>query len=209
MRDNGIGIPPDMLPRVFEMFTQVDRTLERAQGGLGIGLTLVQAAGRDARRHASRRAATGRPRQRVHRPPAASLAHADAGRADAEQRRRPRRTAGRRRVLVVDDNRDAADSLALMLELARATRCASPTTASRRVDAAAEFRPDVILLDIGMPGMNGYEPARRIRRRTLGQATSSSSPSPAGARTRTAAARKRPASTTTSSNRRIRISWSS
>ncbi|MCO5165615.1 MAG: PAS domain-containing protein [Planctomycetes bacterium] len=158
VRDTGPGIPPEMLEKVFELFTQVDRSLDRAQGGLGIGLTLAR---RLVELHGgSLRARAGSP------PPGAELvvrlplladppAPAAPAPADAPE------GAGRR-VLVVDDNVDAADTLAELLGVyGHAARAVHD--GARALEAAREAPPEVVLLDIGLPGMNGYEVARRLR----------------------------------------------
>jgi two-component system CheB/CheR fusion protein len=154
--DNGPGIPPELLPHVFDLFVQGDRTLDRAQGGLGIGLSVVrelieQHGGRvDARSDGPGRGATFEIRLPLAPEPTS-----------AEPPRRVR-AGSARRVLVVDDNIDAADSLALVLQLEGHAVDIAHTGADAiaRVQAAA---PDVVLLDIGLPQMDGYEVARRLR----------------------------------------------
>jgi PAS domain S-box-containing protein len=158
VRDDGTGISADMLPTVFDLFTQVDRTIDRAQGGLGIGLTLVR---RLVEMHGgsveARSDGAGRGSEFVVRLPLAS------GEA-APEPPPPSTAAGSKvlRVLVVDDNRDSADSLAMLLELlGHETRVANDGPGALR--AAEEFGPEVVFLDIGLPGMDGYEVARRLR----------------------------------------------
>ena len=162
--DNGIGIPPDMLDRVFEMFMQVDRRIERSSGGLGIGLTLVQ---RLVELHGGRVEAhsegPGHGSTFTVRLPLPALGSAGSMPRDlaVPHTRRPVK------VLVVDDNRDGADSLAMMLSaLGHAVHV--EYDGQRGVEAAIAWQPDVALLDIGLPGLNGYELARRLR---LEQAT--------------------------------------
>jgi PAS domain S-box-containing protein len=169
--DNGTGIPPEMLPRIFEMFTQVDRSLERSQGGLGIGLTLVRSLvelhGGTVVAHSN---GLGHGSEFVVRLPVApELIEAAAPTADSTAATAPRAlplmrsSAPARRILIVDDNRDSALSLALLLQLGGyQTHTAHDGPAA--VDAARAFRPEVALLDIGLPGLNGYEVARRIRK---------------------------------------------
>ena len=166
VRDNGIGIPPDMLTRVFDMFTQVERSLERSQGGLGIGLTLVK---RLVEMHGgeveARSEGPGRgcrfllrlPHQLAERPvePPAVLPV----KLDGERRHR---------ILIADDNRDAADSLAFVLRRA-GHDVRTAYDGEEALDLAARFRPQLALLDIGMPRLNGYDTARRMRTEPFGR----------------------------------------
>ena len=164
--DTGVGIPSSMLPRIFEMFAQVDRSLERTRGGLGIGLTL---AGRLVRLHGGTLVAhsegPGRgSRFEIRIPLAAAV---DAAVAASERPQLPTKAlaaipAQARRVLVVDDNVDAAESLCLLLQAdGHLTELAHDGLAA--VAATARFAPDIVLLDIGLPGLNGYEAAMRMR----------------------------------------------
>jgi signal transduction histidine kinase len=168
VRDNGVGIPPAMLPLIFEMFTQVDRSLERAQGGLGIGLTLVK---RLVEMHGgtveARSEGRGQGSELLIRLPVLTPAVEEAPIADEAE---PAANAPvRRRILVADDNVDSAASLALMLEfMGNEVHTAHDGLAA--VEAAAAIQPDVILLDIGMPEMNGYDACREIRRQPWGRA---------------------------------------
>jgi signal transduction histidine kinase len=157
VRDEGIGIPADRLESVFDMFTQVDRSSRRSQGGLGVGLTIVQTL--VAQHHGAVEARS----QGVNRgsefivtlPLASAAVHRPA-------EPTPAPAAVRCRVLVVDDNEDAADTLGAMLESFGAT--VKVTYDGRQaLEQFAAFEPDVVLLDIGMPGMDGYEVARTIR----------------------------------------------
>lgn len=161
VRDTGAGIPPDLLPRVFEMFTQLDRSLERSQGGLGIGLTLVQ---RLVTLHGgtveARSEGLERGSEFVVRLPA--LAGSPNPVPDDGATELAVSGFERRRILVVDDNRDGADSLAMLLRML-GSEVQTVYDGLNAVAAAGEFRPDVILMDIGLPGLNGYEAARRIR----------------------------------------------
>ncbi|MFI4924033.1 MAG: PAS domain S-box protein [Vicinamibacteria bacterium] len=167
VRDTGIGIPSDKLETIFEMFTQVDASLERSQGGLGIGLTLVK---RLVHMHGGRVVATsggaGRGSEFVVRLPVAATAHEGA---TAPVPQRPRPTGRKHHVLIVDDNRDAASSLAMLLEL-DGHRTIVAYDGPTALEAAEQHRPDVVLLDIGLPGMSGYEVAKRIRRQPWGYA---------------------------------------
>jgi signal transduction histidine kinase len=159
VKDNGVGIPPEMMPRVFEMFTQVDLTLHRSQGGLGIGLALVREL---AEMHGGRVEAfssgLGKGSEFVLTLPLRSDLRAP----EAAPKAPAPVHAGATRILVVDDNRDAAQSLVSMLRLmgGEVQEAHDGPHALRIVEA---FRPEIILLDIGMPGMSGLEVARRIR----------------------------------------------
>jgi signal transduction histidine kinase/CheY-like chemotaxis protein len=166
VRDTGIGIPREMLGRVFDMFTQVDQTLVKTSGGLGIGLTLVKRLVEmhhgtiEAHSDGPGRGSTFVVRLPVRGGPpgtAPDAAPAKAGPAPA----------GRRRILIADDNADAATSLAAMLQLmGNDTRVAYDGL--QALQEAETFRPDVILLDIGMPKLSGYDAARRIRQQPWG-----------------------------------------
>jgi CheY-like chemotaxis protein len=161
VRDTGIGLPPEMAEQVFEPFTQVERSTERTQGGLGIGLTLVR---RLVELHEGRVAAhsegLGRGCEVT-----VWLPELKEETAPSPPPAPPQRTPGRsakRRVLVVDDNVDAANTMALLLRLAgHDVRTAHDGPSA--IDAARTHPPEVILLDIGLPGMDGYEVARRLR----------------------------------------------
>ncbi|HEY7929422.1 MAG TPA: ATP-binding protein [Steroidobacteraceae bacterium] len=157
VRDDGVGISAELLPQVFELFVQGDRSLDRSQGGLGIGLSVV--------------------RRLVEMHEGSVTAHSDGvGRGASFELILPlvpaplhqgapadlRRGAGKR-ILVVDDNVDAADSLALILSYEGHRATTVYTAADALKQAFTEFDPHVILLDIGMPGMDGYEVARRLR----------------------------------------------
>jgi len=165
VKDTGIGIAADQLPRIFEMFTQVDRSMEMSQGGLGIGLTLVH---RLLEMHGGRiEAMSDGPGQGsqfvVHLPLVVEASQPRQSAAAAEYSAR-----SPLRILVVDDNRDGADSLSeLLTMMGDDTRTAYDGQAA--LDAAMEFQPDVILLDIGLPKLNGYEVCRRIRRQPDGE----------------------------------------
>ena len=166
VRDTGVGIPPEMLSRVFDMFLQVDRSLEKAQGGLGVGLSLVKGL---VELHGgtveARSKGLGQGSEFVVRLPIVSARPA---RPAHPAHRRPAVAPARRRVLVVDDNRDAATSLAVVLDaLNYETRTAFDGADAIR--AAADFRPAVVLLDIGMPRLNGYEVCRRMRQKPWGR----------------------------------------
>ena len=160
VRDNGIGIPADHLGSVFDMFTQVDRSSRRTQGGLGIGLTLVRSLVEMHGGHVEARSeGPGKGSEFIVRLPMISGAPVQANASAAN----PKRLA--RRVLIVDDNRDAADTLALLLTQLGATAHAVHS-GEAALAALDKFKPEAILLDIGMPGMDGYEVARSIRANT-------------------------------------------
>jgi len=163
VRDDGIGIVPDMLPHVFELFVQADHTSAKAQGGLGIGLTLAKNL---AQMHGgaleARSAGLGKGSEFIVRLPLViqecNAVVEDSG-TEHLQGHVPSRS---QRLLVVDDNQDAATSLAMLLRLqGHEVRVAhdGPTALA----LATSYLPGVILLDIGMPGMDGYEVARRLR----------------------------------------------
>jgi PAS domain S-box-containing protein len=159
VRDNGIGISPALLPRVFELFVQGDRALDRTEGGLGIGLTLVR---RLVEMHGgsvtAASAGAGDGSEFVVRLPLA-LGHAVAPPSPPEAMQTPR---ARRRLLVVDDNRDFANTLAALLETF-GHEVRTVYDGRTAVAIAVEYRPDAVLLDIGLPEMNGYEVARELR----------------------------------------------
>lgn len=168
VRDTGIGIPADHLPRVFEMFSQVDPALERTQGGLGIGLSLVKGlvelhgGSVEARSDGPGHGSEFIVRLPLLITPQATRPSDAAGRTDGG-------AAGRNcRILVADDNVDSAQSLAMMLSImGHEVRAAHDGQAA--VELVEAFRPDVILLDIGMPKLNGYDAARRIREMEWGK----------------------------------------
>jgi signal transduction histidine kinase len=159
--DNGIGIASEMLPRIFDLFMQGDRSLDRAQGGLGIGLTLVH---RLVEMHGGTvsvaSAGPGQGSEFVVDLPRASVpAVVSTGSAAA-----PRRALSPRRILVVDDNVDAARTLAEALG-AWGHEVGVAHDGPSALEEALRTRPDVVLLDIGLPGMDGYEVARLLRER--------------------------------------------
>jgi PAS domain S-box-containing protein len=166
VRDTGIGIAAEHLPDIFKMFSQVAPALERSQGGLGIGLSLVKGL---VELHGgaieARSAGPGKGSEfTVHLPIVDGPVEAPQEPTEnAEKVRRVHKC----RILVVDDLRDAADSLAIMLRtMGHDTRTAYDGLEA--VQTAAAFRPHVVLLDIGLPKMNGYEAARRIRNEPWG-----------------------------------------
>lgn len=156
--DNGLGIPAEMLPKVFEMFTQVDRNLDRAQGGLGIGLSLVK---RLMELHGGKVLADSRgPNQgstfSLVLPLQAQMATAQPVAAQSEL------SSSARRVLVVDDNVDAADALSMLLmTLGHTTRTAY--SGEQALLMLREWSPDAVFCDLGMPGVSGFDVARAVQ----------------------------------------------
>jgi CheY-like chemotaxis protein len=156
--DNGIGIDPELMPRIFDLFVQSSRTLDRSHGGLGIGLTVAE---RLVRLHRGVIEASsdglGKGCEFVVRLP---LSEAPSGR--PEPPASDPAVSRSLRMLIVDDNEDAAASMALLQELrGHVTRTAANGTDALKI--AADFVPQVVLLDIGLPGMDGFEVARRLR----------------------------------------------
>ena len=156
IQDNGIGIAPEFLPRIFELFAQAERGLDRSQGGLGVGLTvckqIIEMHGGTvvASSPGWDRGATFTLRLPLaeRTPTATSVA--------------PPKPDMLMRVLIVDDNRDAADSLAMLLQFeGRRTLCAY--SGEEALQEVAAFDPQLVLLDIGLPGLDGYEVARRLK----------------------------------------------
>ena len=158
VRDTGVGIAPELLPRIFDLFTQADRTLDRSQGGLGIGLSLVQRLvelhGGTVEAHS---VGLGQGSEFIVRLPALSLASESI--APIETAKQPAQTS---RVLVVDDNMDAADMLVMMLQMS-GHEVQAAYFGQTALEIAVEYQPDVVLLDIGLPDMDGYEVARHLR----------------------------------------------
>jgi signal transduction histidine kinase/CheY-like chemotaxis protein len=170
VRDNGVGIPPEMLARVFDMFTQVEDAGGRAKGGLGIGLTLAQ---RLVELHGGTiRAESEGPgkgsqftvRLPVVPAPLQSLASPDRAAAHPEVHR----STNPLRIMIVDDNRDAADSLGALLSL-HGHQVRVGYDSLDAIESAGEFHPHVMLLDIGLPGLNGYETAQQVRQQPWGR----------------------------------------
>jgi PAS domain S-box-containing protein len=160
VRDTGMGITPELLPRVFDLFAQGDRTMARSEGGLGIGLTLVQKL---AEMHGGSVAAAsegpGRGSEFTVRLPALV---GPAGRKPEPRETLPRVARRGSRVLVVDDNLDSARGLSRLLKLL-GHDIAVAHDGEAALELARAHRPEIVLLDIGLPGMDGYEVARRLR----------------------------------------------
>jgi PAS domain S-box-containing protein len=160
VRDNGAGISPDLLPHVFDLFTQADQDANRSQGGLGIGLTLVR---RLVEMHGGTVSATSaglaKGSEFVVTLPVAPAPIKVARSISAPA---PSPVAVKRKILVVDDNVDSAESMAMVLQLdGHAIQIAHDGEAALAV--AKSFIPDIVLLDIGLPGLDGYEVAARLR----------------------------------------------
>jgi signal transduction histidine kinase/ActR/RegA family two-component response regulator len=159
VRDTGEGIPTHELPHVFELFTQIDRTLGRSQGGLGIGLSLVRTL---VESHGGtvevKSEGAGRGTEFLVRLPLA----ADQLFSRSHRREDKPRAVAYHRILVVDDNQDSADSLAALLKYLGAD-VETANEGETGLKLFASFRPTIALLDIGMPGMDGFELARRAR----------------------------------------------
>jgi CheY-like chemotaxis protein len=159
VEDTGIGIDAELLPRVFDVFTQGDRTLDRSRGGLGLGLALVKGL---VELHGGRVAAAsdgpGKGATITCRLPLGSNEEAPAAPTPGGSA-----GAGTLRILVVEDSRDGAESLRMLLSLSgHEVRVAH--TGPAAVEAAREFRPSVVLCDLGLPGgMSGYDVARALR----------------------------------------------
>lgn len=162
VRDNGVGIAPEMLPRIFDLFTQADGVLARSHGGLGIGLALVRTlVEMQEGRVQARSGGLGKGSEFTVRLPVVSATPGPGAKTVLE----PGENGGRAlRILVVEDSVDAADSLSLLLRL-YGHDVQVARTGPTALEMASAFRPDVVLLDIGLPGMDGYQVARRLRER--------------------------------------------
>jgi CheY-like chemotaxis protein len=160
VRDTGIGIAADMLPRIFQMFTQVRGSVSRSEGGLGIGLSLVRSIVELHRGSVTALSdGLGQGSEFVVRLPVLESPAPTPGAGDQRTRSRE---ASPRRILVVDDNTDAADTLALLLRvIGHEVRTAYDGQTA--LDFVQAQPPDVVLLDIGLPGTSGLEVARRMR----------------------------------------------
>jgi PAS domain S-box-containing protein len=158
VHDNGVGIAPEILPLIFDLFMQADQSLDRAQGGLGIGLALVQSLVTLHRGRVEAHSTPGRGSEFVVRLPML-MSPQESAVARVEEGPQPARSL---RVLVVDDNVDAAQSLAMLLQMSgHDARVAHDGTSAMQV--VREFIPDAVLLDIGLPFADGYEVAKLIR----------------------------------------------
>ena len=159
VKDTGVGIAPQLLPHIFELFRQADRSLDRSQGGLGIGLSLVQQLVALHRGTVSVTSVLGEGSEFIVRLPVIETSEAQPSSPAQEA---ADQTGSALRVLVVDDNTSSADTMAMLVQqLGHEVRTVydGPTTLA----IAIAYRPNVVLLDIGLPGMNGYELATLIR----------------------------------------------
>lgn len=164
VKDNGAGIPPDKLDSIFDMFMQVDRTSEQSQAGLGIGLTLVK---RLTEMHGgaiqARSDGEGKGSEFVVRLPILSNSTAASSLEPATQQ-----SLTDCRILIVDDNTDSADSLAMLLEIT-GNKTYMAHDGVEAVKAVEKYRPEVVLLDIGLPKLDGHEVCRRVREQPWGK----------------------------------------
>ena len=165
VKDNGAGIPPDKIDSIFDMFMQVDRRSDRTQDGLGIGLTLVK---RLVEMHGgsieARSAGEGKGSEFVvHLPIIDKPAVAFSPVSDVTPK-----SSSQRRILIVDDNRDSADSLAMLFEITGSqTHLAHDGVEA--IESIEKYRPEVVLLDIGLPKLDGHEVCRRVREQPWGK----------------------------------------
>lgn len=166
VKDDGVGISPEMLPRLFEIFSQGERALERSQGGLGVGLSLVRGLlGLHGGRVEAKSDGIGKGSEfTVYLPLFVASSSESPPRAGDEQAV----VAAKRRVLIADDARDSADSLAVILAM-KGHETHTAYDGDEAMTAAARLRPDVVILDIRMPKRNGYEACRWIREQPWGK----------------------------------------
>jgi CheY-like chemotaxis protein/two-component sensor histidine kinase len=159
VRDTGVGIPAEVLPRIFDLFAQGDRTIARSEGGLGIGLTIVQKL---VELHGgsvvAKSEGQGKGSEFTVRIPASAAPIETPSTGDGSRRTAPTSS----RVLVVDDNHDMATGLAKLLQLL-GHDVQVAFEGETAIDTAIAFRPEIVLVDIGLPGINGYDVVRRLR----------------------------------------------
>lgn len=169
VRDNGVGIPVEMQSMIFEMFKQADQASGRSKSGLGIGLTLAK---RLVEMHGGaitvNSEGRGRGSEFVVRLPAVERPSLQAAGKTTEPKQEKPVSAVPMRILVVDDDKDSTVSLSMLLRI-MGHKVRTAFDGPQAIDLAAEYRPDIVLLDIGLPEMNGYEVARRIRREPWGR----------------------------------------
>jgi two-component system CheB/CheR fusion protein len=163
IRDDGPGIDPEVLPHIFDLFAQADQSLARSRGGLGVGLTIVRrVVEQHGGRVEARSAGLGRGSEflvylpHVPNPDLRATGEAQASDMPVE------RDVVTRRILVVEDSPDGADTLALLLRV-NGHEVRTAVDGPTALEAVGAFQPEVILLDIGLPGMSGYEVAARLR----------------------------------------------
>jgi PAS domain S-box-containing protein len=163
VRDTGMGIPAGMLDKIFDLFAQAERTLDRAEGGLGIGLTLVRRLtemhGGTVEAHSD---GPGQGSEFVVRLPLAAEAATPVGPVESLPARPHGPPIRGRRILIVDDNRDSAESLATLLRLL-GNDVRTAYEGRQALAVAGAYRPDLVVLDIGLPGLNGYDVAAQLR----------------------------------------------
>ncbi len=161
IRDTGVGIVPDSLPHMFELFTQAPRSLDRSQGGLGVGLAVVRKL---VEMHGgtveAQSAGPGKGSEFIVRLPVLSP---PTGRSQIPSKKGDEQSGSGWRVLVVDDNVDSADSIAMLLQVS-GHEVRVVYSGQDALDMAGKYQPDIVLLDIGLPVMDGYEVARRLRK---------------------------------------------
>ena len=163
IKDDGIGLAPEVIPGLFTMFSQVNSAIDRAEGGLGIGLALVKGLiALHGGRVEVRSEGLGHGSEFIVHLPHRVIAPSDAARDEPSADSTSAGVKRRARVLVVDDNRDAAESLALILGFA-GYEVITAFSGSEALEAGARARPNAAIVDIGMPGMSGHEVARRMR----------------------------------------------
>ena len=168
VKDSGIGLSPAAIPRLFEMFSQIDSAIDRAEGGLGIGLALVKGLvalhGGTVEAHSS---GVGHGSEfSIHLPRSVVVSQRPTG--ELEHLPSLQAAGPRGKVMVVDDNRDAADTLSLVLRMS-GHEVFVGHSGKDALELGPRERPDAVILDIGMPDMTGYDAARRIRREAWGR----------------------------------------
>ncbi len=169
VQDTGIGIPANALPTLFDMFSQVERSLEHSAGGLGIGLALVKGLV-EMHGGAVEAASAGPGKGSTFTVRLPVLGTGDLPPPTAATEASELGESRKRRVLVVDDNQDSATSMSMMLRL-MGDKVQTARDGLEAIDMAASFRPHVILMDMGMPRLNGFEATRRIREQPWSKST--------------------------------------
>ena len=159
VRDSGVGIDPKLLPHIFDLFTQAERSLDRSQGGLGIGLALVHRLTEMHGGKVEARSVLGQGSEFIVRLPVTTT---DTPASQSSETASGLRTVRCLRVLVVDDNTDTVDSFSKLLK-ASGHNVRTAYDGPAAVQAALDYQPDIALLDIGLPGLDGYQVAKRIR----------------------------------------------